>query len=49
MDFWHRARLHQKTLPGELQPLTLPQIADRLGFGCYSTILTSPTAPMKMT
>ncbi|MCZ2146801.1 MAG: hypothetical protein LC126_03390 [Bryobacterales bacterium] len=38
MDFWHRARLHQNTLPSELRPLTLPQIADRLGFGCYSTI-----------
>jgi hypothetical protein len=38
MDFWHRARLHQKSLPAALQSLTLPQIADRLGFGCYSSI-----------
>lgn len=38
LDFWHRARLHQRTLPAVLEGLTLPEIADRLGVGCYSSI-----------
>ncbi|MBS1825498.1 MAG: hypothetical protein JST93_09275 [Acidobacteria bacterium] len=38
LDFWHRARVHQGSLPSELAGLTLPQIADRLEVGCYSSI-----------
>lgn len=38
LDFWYRARRHQNTLPAALQGLTLPQIADRLAVGCYSSI-----------
>ena len=38
LDFWHRARRHQNTLPAALAGLTLSEIADRLAVGCYSTI-----------
>lgn len=38
LDFWHRARLHQGNLPPALAGLSLAQIADRLGVGCYATI-----------
>ena len=38
LDFWHRARRRQGTLPAELRGLTLPEITDRLGVGCYSVI-----------
>jgi hypothetical protein len=38
LEFWHRVRLRQGTLPSELRSLTLTEITDRLGVGCYSTI-----------
>jgi uroporphyrinogen-III decarboxylase len=38
LEFWHRARLRSGTLPSELRGLTLTEIADRLGVGCYSSI-----------
>ena len=38
LEFWHRARLRQGTLPPELRSLTLTEIADRLGVGCYSSV-----------
>jgi len=38
LEFWHRARLRDGTLPAELRPLTLTEIADRLGMGCYSSV-----------
>jgi len=38
LEFWHRARLRHGTLPPELRSLTLTQIADRLGVGCYDSI-----------
>jgi uroporphyrinogen-III decarboxylase len=38
LEFWHRARLRQGTLPAELRSLTLTEIADRLGVGCYASI-----------
>jgi uroporphyrinogen-III decarboxylase len=38
LEFWHRARLRQGTLPPGLHSLTLTEIADRLGVGCYASI-----------
>jgi len=38
LEFWHRARLRQGTLPAELRSLTLTEIADRLGVGCYASV-----------
>lgn len=38
LEFWHRARLRHGTLPPELQSLTLSQVAERLGVGCYDNI-----------
>lgn len=38
LEFWHRARLRQGTLPAELRSLSLTEIADRLGVGYYSVI-----------
>jgi uroporphyrinogen-III decarboxylase len=38
LEFWYRARLRHGTLPSELRSLTLTQIADRLGVGCYDSI-----------
>ena len=38
LEFWYRARLRDGTLPAELRPLTLTEIADRLGMGCYSSV-----------
>lgn len=38
LEFWHRARLRGGTLPSELQSLTLTQITERLGVGCYSSV-----------
>ena len=38
LEFWHRARLRHGTLPPELRSLTLTEIADRLGVGCYDSI-----------
>lgn len=50
LEFWHRARLRQGTLPPELQSLTLTQIAERLGVGCYASIpdFTDATDPDAM-
>src|SRR5579862_953787 len=38
LEFWHRARTRHGTLPAELSGLSLPQIAARLGVGCYDSI-----------
>lgn len=38
LEFWHRVRLRQGTLPPELRSLTLTEITERLGVGCYSSI-----------
>ena len=38
LEFWHRARLRHGTLPSALRSLTLTEIADRLGVGCYSSV-----------
>jgi hypothetical protein len=38
LEFWHRARLRHGTLPSNLRSLTLTEITDRLGVGCYSSI-----------
>jgi hypothetical protein len=38
LEFWHRARLRQGTLPPQLRSLTLPEVAECLGVGCYSSI-----------
>src|SRR5271157_4183727 len=38
LEFWHRARLRQGTLPNELRSLSLTEITDRLGVGCYSSV-----------
>jgi hypothetical protein len=38
MEFWHRAHLRRGTLPTELRGLSLIEIADRLGVGCYSVV-----------
>ena len=38
LEFWHRSRLRQGTLPLELRSLTLTEITDRLGVGCYASI-----------
>ena len=38
LEFWHRARLRQATLPPELHGLTLTEITKHLGVGCYASI-----------
>lgn len=38
LEFWHRARLRHGTLPCELRSLTLTEITERLGVGCYASI-----------
>ena len=38
LEFWHRARRRHNTLPDELRPLSLVEIAGRLGAGYYSVI-----------
>ena len=38
LEFWYRARLRSGALPAELRSLSLPEIADRLGVGCYSVV-----------
>jgi len=38
LEFWHRARLRRGTLPSELRSLTLTEITERLGVGCYSSV-----------
>ncbi len=38
LEFWHRARCRNGTLPAELASLTLPEIAQRLGVGCYANV-----------
>ncbi len=50
LEFWHRARLRQGTLPTELKSLTLPEVAHRLGVGCYDSIpdFTNIVGPIDM-
>ena len=38
LEFWYRAHLRRGTLPAELRGLSLMEIADRLGVGCYSVV-----------
>ncbi|MGA2983871.1 MAG: uroporphyrinogen decarboxylase family protein [Terriglobia bacterium] len=38
LEFWHRARLRQGTLPPGLRSLTLTEITERLDVGCYASI-----------
>jgi hypothetical protein len=38
LEFWYRARLRENNLPSELHGLTLPEVAEYLGVGCYSSI-----------
>jgi uroporphyrinogen-III decarboxylase len=38
LEFWHRARLRNGTLPSEFRSLSLPEIADRLGVGHYASV-----------
>ncbi|MCW5983415.1 MAG: hypothetical protein KIT09_35310 [Bryobacteraceae bacterium] len=38
LDFWHRAKKRDGTLPQGLEGLNLVEIADRLGVGCYWVI-----------
>ncbi len=49
LEFWHRVRLRHGALPAELQSLTLTEITEKLGVGCYSSVpdftdLTNPDA-----
>ena len=50
LEFWHRARSRQGTLPAELKSLTLPEVAKRLGVGCYDSIpdFTNIVGPIDM-
>jgi hypothetical protein len=38
LEFWYRAHLRRGTLPADLRGLSLMEIADRLGVGCYSVV-----------
>jgi len=38
LEFWHRVRLRKGNLPAELRGLSLTEICDRLGVGCYASI-----------
>ena len=38
LEFWHRAHLRRGTLRAHLRSLTLTEISDRLGVGCYASI-----------
>jgi uroporphyrinogen-III decarboxylase len=38
LEFWHRAALRHGTLPAELRSLSLTDITERLGVGCYSSV-----------
>jgi hypothetical protein len=38
LEFWYRARLRNGTMPAELSGLTLNEVAERLGVGCYSSV-----------
>ncbi|MGA3324733.1 MAG: uroporphyrinogen decarboxylase family protein, partial [Terriglobia bacterium] len=51
LEFWHRARLRHGTLPPELRSLSLTEITERLGVGCYSSIpdFTDATAMIDRT
>lgn len=50
LDFWHRAKKRDGTLPPELESLNLIEIADRLGVGCYWVIpdYTERPGPLDM-
>lgn len=38
LEFWYRARLRSGDMPAELRGLSLHQVIDRLGVGCYASI-----------
>ncbi len=38
LDFWYRARRYTNTFPPALRSLSLMEIADRLGVGCYGNV-----------
>jgi len=45
LDFWHRARLREGTLPEELRGLDLVEIARKIGAAAYATIPDFTTSP----
>jgi uroporphyrinogen-III decarboxylase len=48
LEFWHRARLRNGTLPAEFRSLSLPEIADRLGVGYYASIPDFTSCPTEI-
>ena len=38
LEFWYRARLRTGNMPAELRGLSLHQVAERLGVGCYASV-----------
>jgi len=38
LEFWHRVALRHDALPTELRSLSLTEITERLGVGCYSSV-----------
>ncbi len=38
LEFWYRARQRQGTLPPELRSLSLTEMTERLGVGCYASV-----------
>lgn len=50
LEFWHRVRQRHGALPAELENLTLTEITERLGVGCYSSVpdFTDRTNPDAM-
>lgn len=50
LEFWHRARLRDGKLPAELRSLTLTEVSERLGVGCYASVpdFTDRTNPDAM-
>lgn len=38
LEFWHRAQRRQGCLPPELRSLSLAEVAEHLGVGCYASI-----------
>ena len=38
LEFWYRARLRNGNMPHELRGLSLNEVAERLGVGCYASV-----------
>src|ERR1035437_5406323 len=45
LDFWHRARLRDGSIPADLRGLELSEIARRIGAAVYATIPDFTTSP----